>query len=1254
MAITIYINASSHSVNPSPTQSLASLLRSLSFTGTKIGCNEGGCGACTVLLTPEGEGPRIVNACLKLAASCHGCHVLTTEGLGGRRTTFHDIQRVIADNGGSQCGFCTPGWVMSMAGFLTSGEPQTKERLESWFDGNLCRCTGFRPIIEGFRKLLNEGKPGCTGSCESCTACDEDHHSGKDSDTSCCGGLGDIEDLCCRSKKVDSTNEDSPSKISNPQGQTIHLLTQVPKSLPVEATIVAGNTGAGVTKYYNGTAPFNRALYSDNIYDISSIAQLKEITFTPTSITVGSGVTITELIKTLKSPTIACELFDAASRHLQHVATHQVRNLGTWAGNLAIARTYSNFPSDVVLTLSALNATITCTTIDGEILTNVPVLAFIGTASLPVRLILSATIPLPTAATYSGRFKLTQRRVNAHAHVNLFATASKSSSGLSDARVVIGGATRVTSLLPLTSAAIKGKVIVSEVVKVFQTEISNIGFYDDPQNPPEYLLKAATGCIVKYLLGLPEELPRPVSTSLQSYSINPESLPVTAPVPKVNSRLQASGDAMYCQDHPAALHGAFIYSTKVGIFNSFKVPGGTKVISARDVTGDNTISTGERLFLPPGEVAGAVGVPLGLVLASTAEEAREIAANTMVSYGETPDPVAYDLATAMKIGSTFDIDVPTFRKGNPDTATAPRTLSGRIATGAQKHFYFETHSCVSSVDEDGVIVRSSCQGTTNTQSTVASVLGLPANEVSVKQKRAGGGYGGKLTRHLPTACAASLAALVTGQSVSVIQDRNTDMSMIGGREAMVIDYTAGFDDEGLLQFVKLHLHVDAGYTIDASAGSLGMALKWSDHAYCTPNFQTTATLYKTNTGTNTSCRSPGNMQSCMGMEDIVLRIAAELNLPVEHVQEINFYKTGDVSPLGGLGSVVNLQRCWRELHAQAEVAKKRDAIETFNKENRFQKRGLHIVPCKYGMSGDGYKQLARVAVYASDGTVHISHSGCEIGQGIDTKAAQVAAMKLGVDMDKIRFRENDSFIAANTGLTGGSATSEVVCGAIIKACDTILKRLEQFRNGGDGDQWLDVVQRADDAGINLSAEAWNNPVLNPLSNNGTEFQYYVWCAACVVIELDVLTGEVVVLSADIQYDCGEQLNAEVDIGQIEGAFIMGQGYFLTETVGYDDNGLLINNGTWEYKPPSALDIPVNFNVRLLRNACNTESGNVLRSKATGEPPMVASAATWFAVRDAILRAQRDFGSEPNKENGWNLAVPATPAARIIALGNLSI
>jgi xanthine dehydrogenase/oxidase len=149
--------------NPEPTELLIDFLRygALGLTGTKLSCGEGGCGACTVMLSrydaERGEVvDRAVNACLRPICSLDGMMVTTTEGIGSTRQELDPVQYAIASYNGSQCGFCTPGFVMNMFTMLRNQPKPTQRQVEDNFDGHICRCTGFRPILQAMKSFARD------------------------------------------------------------------------------------------------------------------------------------------------------------------------------------------------------------------------------------------------------------------------------------------------------------------------------------------------------------------------------------------------------------------------------------------------------------------------------------------------------------------------------------------------------------------------------------------------------------------------------------------------------------------------------------------------------------------------------------------------------------------------------------------------------------------------------------------------------------------------------------------------------------------------------------------------------------------------------------------------------------------------------------------------------------------------------------------------------------------------------------------
>lgn len=187
----------------------------------------------------------------------------------------------------------------------------------------------------------------------------------------------------------------------------------------------------------------------------------------------------------------------------------------------------------------------------------------------------------------------------------------------------------------------------------------------------------------------------------------------------------------------------------------------------------------------------------------------------------------------------------------------------------------------------------------------------------------------------------------------------------------------------------------------------------------------------------------------------------------------------------------------------------------------------------------------------------------------------------------------------------------------MRACEEITVRLKPIRSELPRDApWRDVIKAAYSKTVDLSAvHIWR----------GADFQPYpILGVSCAEVELDLLTGSVLVTRVDIEEDVGESMSPLLDVGQVEGAFMMGLGYWLTEKLVYNrENGELLSNRTWHYKPPGAKDIPVDFRVNFLKNSPNPLG--ILRSKATGEPAVCMAYGVVLAIRHALVSARKDAG-----------------------------
>lgn len=307
-----------------------------------------------------------------------------------------------------------------------------------------------------------------------------------------------------------------------------------------------------------------------------------------------------------------------------------------------------------------------------------------------------------------------------------------------------------------------------------------------------------------------------------------------------------------------------------------------------------------------------------------------------------------------------------------------------------------------------------------------------------------------------------------------------------------------------------------------------------------------------------------------------------------------------------------------------------------------------MTPVKYGVNSRG--QQALVCLYP-DATCLITCDGTEIGQGLHTKVIQYASYYLSqicpgsdVPVENIRVGPNGTDKIAAGSITGGSTTSEGVCEAVREAIEKLKANLEPCKEAvtkelkeGETVTLDKILAKASDvmAGAELQASGMNK-MATP---------YFIYGACCSEVEVDVLTGETVILSASMLYDCGKSLNPMIDCGQAEGAFMMGVGFFLRERLIQDDiTGKLTTDGTWEYKVPCFQDVPVKFDVEFFPRA---HAAGIASSKASGEPPLVLSSSVFCAVRGAITAGRKEFGQPAG---AFRLDAPATPRDIALAIG----
>jgi len=416
-------------------------------------------------------------------------------------------------------------------------------------------------------------------------------------------------------------------------------------------------------------------------------------------------------------------------------------------------------------------------------------------------------------------------------------------------------------------------------------------------------------------------------------------------------------------------------------------------------------------------------------------------------------------------------------------------------------------------------------------------------------------------------------------------------------------------------------------------------------------------LCKTNTMSNTAFRGFGGPQGLFIAESYISEIADRLDIPVEKLREINFYKPLEETHFNQSLKDWHVPIMYKQVQEESLYVERREAVTKFNETHKWKKRGLALVPTKFGISfGALFLNQAGALVHLyHDGSVLVAHGGTEMGQGLHTKMTMIAAEALGVPLSNVFISETATNTVANTSSTAASASSDLNGYAIWNACAQLNERLAPYKEKlGKDAPFKDIVGAAYFDRVNLSANGfYKTPDIGYTwgANTGQMFFYFTQGVTAAEVEIDTLTGDWTCLRADIKMDIGRSINPSIDYGQIEGAFVQGVGLFtIEESLWYRGGpmkGQIATRGPGAYKIPGFRDIPQEFNVSMLKGVPWEHLQTIQRSKGVGEPPLFMGSAVFFAIRDALKAARKQYGVEAevgvNEGEGLlRLESPATP------------
>lgn len=1260
----------------SPSTTLLDYLRNRGLTGAKEGCAEGDCGACSVaLVEPNAEGRtcyRAINSCLAPLCLMAGREIVTVEHLAGQGQ-LHPVQEKMVQNHGSQCGYCTPGVVMSLFEGYYRGDLHHPDRLEDQLSGNLCRCTGYRPIrqaaLEAFPERLRADRRDWFAERLNRPA----------------AGLSEVE------YAFEEERFFRPVSLAG----LLELLGRFPG-----ARLIAGATelGLDISKRFRKFPV---------LISVEAVPELTKTESTASEWRIGAAVTLTQIEERL------ADEYPALRDMLRRFGSRQIRNRATMGGNIVTASPIGDsapwllaLDARVVLVQSRIG--VPPPPPSGDAATGgtpaplsertLPLeeffVAYRQTALRPGE-ILQAII-VPRGASGPGLFrkcawhKVSKRREMDISTVAGCFTVDLDARGIvRHARLAYGGVADRPVRAHRTEQALLRKQwcedTVRKVLPVLRNEFTPLS---DLRGSAEYRRALITSLFEKFYFSPADSGPGPAclppSPSLLTSAATREGV---HPAPHESARQHASGEAIYTDDQtagrgmlevwPVCSPHAHARIARRDATAARAMPGIRAVLLAEDVPGENNVGgvKHDEILLADRKVFFH-GQIVALVVGDSPAACRAAAEKVAVEYKPLPPILTLPQALAAR---RFHTPPNFIRRGRVGAAlsAAPMTLAGDFELQGQEHFYLETQAAWAEPGEDGTMfVSCSTQNPSEVQAVVAHLLSLPAGKVVVESRRMGGAFGGKETQAATPAALAALAARHTGRAVRVRWNRNQDMMLTGHRHPFLARFKVGFDSEGRLRAARVHLYSNGGWAMDLSPAITDRALFHLDNAYYIPAVEFRGQVARTNLSSNTAFRGFGGPQGMVVIEEILDRIARRLGLTPEVVRERNLYRGKGETNTTHYGQRMadnRLQRIWQELKQSSDFVRRRNAVAEWNAAHPHCKRGLAITPVKFGISFTltHLNQAGALVLVYQDGTVQVNHAGTEMGQGLHTNIAAIAARALGLRPEHVRVMPTRTDKVPNTSATAASCGTDLNGAAVKNACAVLRARLAPvaapllkeklgrrpvprklvFADGLVSDSrrpqttvtFAEVVRRAYLERISLSATGYYaTPGIHwdRAAGRGKPFHYFACGAAVSEVEVDGFTGMTRVLRADILHDAGDSVNEGVNRGQVEGGFVQGMGWLTTEELLWDEQGRLLTHSPDTYKLPAAGDMPPVFNVTLLEKAA--QKGVVYGSKAVGEPPFMLAISVREAIRDAVAAFGPPGAQVP-------LPVPATCEAIFMAI-----
>jgi CO/xanthine dehydrogenase Mo-binding subunit len=744
---------------------------------------------------------------------------------------------------------------------------------------------------------------------------------------------------------------------------------------------------------------------------------------------------------------------------------------------------------------------------------------------------------------------------------------------------------------------------------------------------------------------------------------------------RTDDPVKVTGKLMYGADYPqdGFLHGKILRSPhphaiikSIDIEKSKGLPGVVAVLTAKDVPGRN----GFGAILPDqpvicGDKVRYVGDGVALVAAETEAIAHEALSLIRVEYEALP--AVFDPRDALKP------DSPKIHEGG-NLLSDNKLRKGNVKKGFEEadiimertyqvpfleHAYLEPDVTFAVPQPDGtMLVEGPMQAPFTVRRNLAAVLGVPVNQVRVRQIHMGGGFGGKEDSPIDIGCRAAVLAHHTGRPVRIALEREEVTLQTCKRHPMIMEIKIGARKDGKLLAFKGVIYDEQGAyaglgpIIPPAGGSHIHSMIMMPGPYEIPHAKVDAYLCYTNHPYGGAMRGFGAPQVHIAHEQMIDELAGELGMDPLEVRRINAFRLGSATATGqvldqSVGLLDTLEACadafrWKERYGKNEY------LDAETSKRRGIGIGMGWYRTSIGTAGDGCG--ANVYVH-EDGSVLLYSGITEMGQGAFTVLPQICAEELGVAMEDVRLVKPDTDQVPESGPTVGSRSTTLMGNAIIMAAKQVkssildmasemllvpVERLEaKNRMIYDREDtfkslaFKEVAARCMAMGKRLIGQGWWTPPaasLDPETGQGKPYFVYTYSTHMAEVLVDVETGEVDVTDYVAAFDVGKAINPKALEGQIEGGVAMGLGYALMEEVAMVD-GIPQNLNLQDYLVPTTLDMP---DIKPIVLEVENKLGPY-GAKGIGEMPNIpATPAILNAIANACGGRVRSLPADPER------------------------